>query len=332
MAKDKRQNEIFRIQKKRNNFVMMDKGFLDDDRLSYKAKGILAYLLSKPDNWVVVIKDLMNHAKDGRDSIYSGLKELKECGYYSKTPVRNEKGVVTHWDSVIYEVPEENPENTASYPLPAFPDTAFPDTEKPEHNNNYINNNDCTKNEFKSLSDNKAETPKTKNDMPTTDSTDHKTKPEPPAQKRKELTQTETPNQSTVLQSSYKKIIPNDSQFNTYVELESIVKNNISYNSFIQEQHPYIKLIDEIVFNMVDVLAETDEYIELKKGKKIKTENVKEVYLRLKHDHILYTVHRFADIDHPITNKSNYLKSILLSSPKEMESYYQNEYKQGKLW
>jgi len=164
MTKDNSQNEIIRIQKKRNNFVMLDKGFLEDSRLSFKAKGILAYLLSKPDNWRVIVKDLANHSKDGRDSIYAGLKELKEYRYYIKKTVRNEKGVITHWEGVIYEDPTENPEsleNRAVYPFPGFPDTANPDTANPdtanpdtakpdtakpdtanpEHNNNYINNN-----------------------------------------------------------------------------------------------------------------------------------------------------------------------------------------------
>ena len=51
MSEDKRLNEVIRVQKRPSSFVMMDKSFLEDTRLSYKAKGILAYLLSKPDNW-----------------------------------------------------------------------------------------------------------------------------------------------------------------------------------------------------------------------------------------------------------------------------------------
>jgi len=126
MTKDRQQNEIVRTQKKRNNFVMLDKGFLEDSRLSYKAKGILAYLFSKPDNWKVVIKDLMNHAKDGRDSVYAGLKELRTFGYYSKEPVRNEKGVILYYEGIIYEDPTENVANTTSYLFTGNPETANP--------------------------------------------------------------------------------------------------------------------------------------------------------------------------------------------------------------
>ena len=113
---DKRQNEIIRIQKKRNNFVMLDKGFLEDNRLSFKAKGLLAYVLSKPDNWKVIVKDLVNNSTDGKSAIYSGLRELKEHGYYKKEPVRDEKGQIIYWESVIYECPEEKPKSPPEPP------------------------------------------------------------------------------------------------------------------------------------------------------------------------------------------------------------------------
>lgn len=106
MSEDKRLNEVIRVQKRPNNFVMMDKSFLEDTRLSYKAKGILAYLLSKPDNWKVIVGNVVNYSTDGKASVYAGLKELKECGYYEKIPVRNEQGTrITRWESTVYEIP-----------------------------------------------------------------------------------------------------------------------------------------------------------------------------------------------------------------------------------
>lgn len=105
MSQDKRLDEVIRVRKRPSNFVMMDKSFLEDTRLSYKAKGILAYLLSKPDNWKVIIGNLVNYSTDGKASVYAGLKELKDCGYYKKTPVRNEQGNrITRWESTVYEI------------------------------------------------------------------------------------------------------------------------------------------------------------------------------------------------------------------------------------
>ncbi|UZM97330.1 hypothetical protein OL548_19285 [Lysinibacillus sp. MHQ-1] len=41
---------IYRVVKN-DNFVVLDKGFLNNDQLSWKAKGLLAYMLSLPDDW-----------------------------------------------------------------------------------------------------------------------------------------------------------------------------------------------------------------------------------------------------------------------------------------
>lgn len=148
-SQEKKLNEIIRVKKRPSNFVIIDKTFLEDDRLSYKAKGILAYLLSKPDNWKVIVSDLVKHSKDGFDSVYSGLKELKKYGYYEKNPIRDEKGIIIRWESIIYEVPkikETNQTHETSL-LRDFPDVDFPDMENPEHNNNYINNNKLNNND-----------------------------------------------------------------------------------------------------------------------------------------------------------------------------------------
>ena len=71
MSEDKRLDEVIRVRKRPNNFVMLDKTFLEDDRLSFKAKGILAYLLSKPDNWKVIVGNLVKYSKDGKSAVYA---------------------------------------------------------------------------------------------------------------------------------------------------------------------------------------------------------------------------------------------------------------------
>ncbi len=101
---------ILRVQKDKNNpYVMMNKTFLEDPRLSFKAKGILAYVLSKPDNWQVRVSDLVKRSDDGETAVYSGLNELKQYGYLRKYPVRID-GKIHHWESVVYEIPT-TPEN-----------------------------------------------------------------------------------------------------------------------------------------------------------------------------------------------------------------------------
>lgn len=109
MGEDKRLNEIIRVQKRHSNFVLLDKSFLEDTRLSYKAKGILAYLLSKPDNWKVIVGNLVNYSADGKASVYAGLKELRECGYYEKVPIRNDKDTLSGGNPPFMNAPNHLP-------------------------------------------------------------------------------------------------------------------------------------------------------------------------------------------------------------------------------
>lgn len=65
---------------------------LKDEKLSFKAKGLLAYMLSLPDDWVFYETELVNHSTDGLASVKSGLKELQERGYLDRNRERNAKG------------------------------------------------------------------------------------------------------------------------------------------------------------------------------------------------------------------------------------------------
>ncbi|MBG0970392.1 DnaD domain protein [Bacillus sp. SRB3LM] len=99
----------FRVNKSKNYTTINNTG-LRDERLSWKAKGILAYILSLPDDWVFYMEEISTHAKDGIDSLRVGMKELKKFGYVRRFPVKNEKGKITNWETIIYEIPQvENP-------------------------------------------------------------------------------------------------------------------------------------------------------------------------------------------------------------------------------
>ncbi len=63
-------------------YTQISNQIINDPRLSYKAKGILIYVLSKPPNWVVRVTDLINRSpKEGLTSIRSGISELLLAGY-----------------------------------------------------------------------------------------------------------------------------------------------------------------------------------------------------------------------------------------------------------
>lgn len=97
---------IIRVAKRDNPYVVLDKEFLSNDDLSWKAKGLLAYLLSKPDNWQITETDLVRRSQDGRDAVRAGLRELEINGYLVRHQVRAPGGKFARTEYVVYERPE----------------------------------------------------------------------------------------------------------------------------------------------------------------------------------------------------------------------------------
>ena len=88
---------------KKENFTSIHNKLINDSRISLKAKGIMLYMLSKPENWKYYPKEIAKNSKDGLDSVYSGIKELIEAGYISRT--RHSDGTI---DYFVFEDVEEN--------------------------------------------------------------------------------------------------------------------------------------------------------------------------------------------------------------------------------
>ncbi len=130
-----KQVATFRVNKSKNYTTINNTG-LRDERLSWKAKGILAYILSLPDDWVFYMEEISTHAKDGIDSLRVGMKELKKYGYVRRFPVKNEKGKITNWETIIYEVPQvENPQ----VEVPFVENPTLLSTKKPSTNKQNTN-------------------------------------------------------------------------------------------------------------------------------------------------------------------------------------------------
>lgn len=97
-------SSIARVKHERG-FTIIDNAALCDQRLSWKARGLLAYLLSRPDHWKVIAEALENEAPDGRASVRSGLAELQHFGYLVVTKGRDEHGRFVVTDTTVYERP-----------------------------------------------------------------------------------------------------------------------------------------------------------------------------------------------------------------------------------
>ena len=80
---------------------------LTDRRLSWDEKGMMAYLLSKPNDWEIRHADLIGQSPDGRDKVARIKRGLIAKGYLAMTRERSAEGQFT-WVTIVYESPALN--------------------------------------------------------------------------------------------------------------------------------------------------------------------------------------------------------------------------------
>src|SRR3990167_9730382 len=95
------ERSVIRIKKDGNFFAASNIPF-NDDRLSWEARGIMGYLLSKPDDWQVRFTDLVRRGPAGEHKVRRILKELEDVGYLKRTRYQTEAGTFD-WMSIVYE-------------------------------------------------------------------------------------------------------------------------------------------------------------------------------------------------------------------------------------
>jgi len=124
---------IIRVAKNADNpFVMMDKRPLEKPYLSWKAKGLLAYLLSRPDDWTVRLGDLVKRSTDGEYATRQAIKELESAGHITKTQERKDG----QFAEVVYTVYEQ--------PLRGNPQAGNPQAENLALTNTNVTKKDNT--------------------------------------------------------------------------------------------------------------------------------------------------------------------------------------------
>lgn len=103
---------IFRVEKTKDYTVICNKA-LNDKRLSWQAKGLWAYLMSRPDDWKIYLKQLMTASTNGKTSTTSAIKELEEFGYITKNQIKMADGTFNGYDYKVFEDPktQEKPES-----------------------------------------------------------------------------------------------------------------------------------------------------------------------------------------------------------------------------
>lgn len=81
------------------NYKTINLTAITDKRLTLQARGLHAYLITKPDDWKTSFPAIVSALPHGKKFIRSALKELQEYGYLKITQERGANGrFITRWD------------------------------------------------------------------------------------------------------------------------------------------------------------------------------------------------------------------------------------------
>lgn len=123
-----------------HSYTKLSNALLQDSRLSYDTRGLIADMLSRPDDWEVTAASIIEVGTAGRDKVYRMLSEAAKFGYVQPIKCRNRDGLYTKHAYAVSDDPKLLIEKTATEiyalenPLTEKPevDAIEPLTEKPE--------------------------------------------------------------------------------------------------------------------------------------------------------------------------------------------------------
>jgi hypothetical protein len=117
---------IIRSPRPESNFYILDKRISEDERLSWSARGMLIFLLGKPDHWKVNIEALINCTGQscrpaGKTAVYAIITELLDAGYLTRQ--RHASGLLDYY---VHEIPQ-TPVDKGGEPDSGNPNQGNPD-------------------------------------------------------------------------------------------------------------------------------------------------------------------------------------------------------------
>ena len=288
--------------KKEKDFVQIPNSILTNPDISLKAKGILALMLSLPDNWKFSIEGIASKCKESKECIGSAIKELESAGYIKRTMMHGVDGKITGMEYEIFEEPytvveaeehnEEKPctanpsaekplteELSEEKPLTENPSMDLPVKEKPSEENHWVNNTKTNKKENNNILYNNTQS----NPIP-----------------------------------SKNKISFNMSEID---RCRWMVKDNIDYDILAERDHIPRDMLDEIVEIIVETICSKKETITIASNT-YPHELVKNKFLKINSDHIEYVIDCVSKNTTKISNIKQYMLAAIFNAPNTIGSYY----------
>lgn len=299
-----------------NNYTIMSNHHLTDPNLSLKAKGLMSYMLSRPDNWDFTIEGLARQNMEGADAIARIIRELEGRGYVIRSRTRNKAGKFTDMEYRILECPREMEDvqtmTAQNVPVPApdepIPDRPIPNSPLPE--NPIVD----APNAAAPLPENAGQinTEPLNTEIPKTEK--EKTELSNPDPSKTDLSIPAVDTLSAGIDRQIKTINHPDIR-----NLTAQVRLQIGYHE-MKESLGQAEM-DNVVSLIVEVLSAHCRHFTIS-GRQIPAELVKQRFQELNSLHIEYVFGCMKKAGSDIRNIKQYLLASLFNAPATMDSYY----------
>ncbi len=294
---------VFRVEKT-GNFTVMSNIHLKDRRLSFRAKGLLAVILSLPPEWDYTITGLAHIAADGVDSVRAAVRELENCGYITRRQLRDERGRMSQNEYCVYENPEQNPDHFCE--APDNSDSCNNTKQNPEYSKSEQNANNIFLRES-SAAEPSEEIPST---VKPTASTFNKLN-------KKELNTDKSIHSSSRASRGLAKEMKDFKKENNFFVSENYkreeclktLRKNIEYDSFPEKEK-----VNEFVGIMADTICSTRGAVRVN-GVELPTEQVKKRFFELRKAHIEHVLTALENNTGHVRNIRAYLITALYNAP-----------------
>lgn len=97
---------------RKESFTVLYNSMITDKRLSLKAKGLFAVMMSRPENWEFSVSGLAAFSGVGKDSIRATLAELENVGYLIRSQAHDSGGKFAGNIYVLQDIAPPLSENT----------------------------------------------------------------------------------------------------------------------------------------------------------------------------------------------------------------------------
>ncbi|MFH1648583.1 MAG: hypothetical protein ABIA11_02560, partial [Patescibacteria group bacterium] len=101
------------IDEDKKHYSFLRLSCIESKELSWKAKGLHTYFMTRPSGWTINMKDFLSRSTDGQASLSTGVKELVDKSYLYHLVTRNEKKQIIKWSYLVFTQPHSIEEATA---------------------------------------------------------------------------------------------------------------------------------------------------------------------------------------------------------------------------